>query len=412
MTACRRGSQFDATDTESESDGETAVTQRDADDDLRRAKGTGGMEVQVSVEMPELEDTFEMPKTPSKGKQAKRIPLTVTTPRTKTLERSKSSSSVQQKVEEVCPPSPDSSTSTIVFAETIERPTGPGMWRHSYGADSLASEQGDSSMDTEPSSQVMRISVAEKKTPPAIASGCSEAMEETTESASSSSSEVIETPTTPKLAHTISVSQPERTLPRHWGSKRHEAQNPMGGHDDYGSLDRASANRQEVMFAMGIDHSRTSSRDLQTGSARAAHGTRLHRKSLRNIFGTTEQRGEVQNATVIEELGQRVPSMKRSMPSLRSAAPVNLAKEHTETPLAKKFSFASLSRAFRWSAKSTTTPTTFQRQHMPSVTPGVTQSRELASPHVTPPETAHAHGDATACNSIPTITVVKDNENK
>jgi hypothetical protein len=121
VTARRRESYLDTADSESESDNDMNMdTDMSTDKDLQTRRSTS-IEVHVSPETSEPEDTFETPRPPSKVRAARRVSLTVSTSRLKTLEREHAAIAIQpnQEGEKGGSTSPTSSTSTVVVASAI-----------------------------------------------------------------------------------------------------------------------------------------------------------------------------------------------------------------------------------------------------------------------------------------------------
>jgi hypothetical protein len=437
VTARRRESYLDTADSESESDNDMNMdTDMSTDKDLQTRRSTS-IEVHVSPETSEPEDTFETPRPPSKVRAARRVSLTVSTSRLKTLEREHAAIAIQpnQEGEKGGSTSPTSSTSTVVVASAIVRPSEPGMWRQSYGTDSVASDDGDIAIGLESRTselpafdfdnlpvalrqehQGIRVTLAECEDPSGVTDsvltrpidtpGCATKMEakmtfqtegsSASPPTSSASSEDIETPTTPKAVHRKIAHKPDDALFRSQGSGRSVSRESLHWTTPTVAINGTPANRQDVMLSMGIDrpcpstttttaslgrsfplaHNQKVNFDVHepgSASSRATVGARLRRKSLRNIFGAAESHGpgkgdRGRNEPLHTSSGEREPPMKRSMPSLRSAAAVNdstTPAPHVRKPM-KKFSFSSLSRAFRWSSTKSTTDS--QASHVSSAT--------------------------------------------
>lgn len=101
MTARRRESYLDTADSESESDNDMNMnmdTDMSTDKDLQTRRSTS-IGVHVSPETSEPEDTFETPRPPSKVRAARRVSLTVSTSRLKTLEREHAAIAIQPNQE-------------------------------------------------------------------------------------------------------------------------------------------------------------------------------------------------------------------------------------------------------------------------------------------------------------------------
>ena len=389
----------------------------------------------VDTSKPDAVDTFTLPIVYSQIRTNRRVSLTLSTARKDPLVVTPESTSRQAYEAEASPTSISSSTSTAIVASAIIRPSGPGMWRQSYGADSTDSDEiaatvrsGAIEVTTSDVGLIRHDEDNASRTSDHVSGGPMRSNRE-------GIPETVNVPERPGdlAAIDAKVTHPEAAVPSYrrisctfdlpppvFSRRGTLRMDPSPGKGD-GSPTRQESivvmprRKEDVLARMRSLRGEQPVHDMARSEGFQANVTVLERKlvdsaqpstihlyrqeenrstgqrrnvsssatnkapriGLRDVFGgqnnvSIDDRKEgpsnhprkanepdERRSTIIAP--PRKPSTKRSLPSLRSAA-------ITQTPksLSQKFSFSSLSRAFRWGRGSISDPATLDREDVTS----------------------------------------------
>jgi hypothetical protein len=414
-----------------------SVGDDDSDSEEDEGEGQATMVVgKVNTSKPDMVDTFNPPTVYSQTRTNRRVTLTLSTARKDPPGVTPEPTSRPADEAEASPTSISSSTSTAIVASAIVRPSGPGMWRQSYGADSTDSDEITAAVRSG-ANEVTKPDVGITRHDDDTAPGTSG--DYVSGGSTKSNREGIpETVNVPGPAGDLApieskVTYPEPAMPSYrrisctfdlpppvFSRRGTLRMDPMSGKGDGNPTRQDSVvvmprRKEDVLARMRSLRGEQPVHDMAHPEGFQANVTVLERKlvhsaqpsnihlyrqeenrsigkggnvsssatnkapriGLRDVFGgqnnvSSDDRKEApsshpkkgnepdeRRSTI--NAPPRKPSSKRSLPSLRSAA-------ITQTPksLSQKFSFSSLSRAFRWGRGSNSDHTTLDREDVTS----------------------------------------------